>query len=278
MALKIQTIRASVKVMEDGATVTLTSIIPLVGQGSSLKFLPAFNLKSGWRATDHVFLTIPSLSRRHVIQSHPFTIASEAPTRDSTVCELRLLIRARDGFSRDLVRFAKGYDTVVVRLDGPYGSLSADSMLRDCDLTVIVAGGSGIAVAWPLTWSVLRARSFRDSETGMPALFGSRMALIWVVREDSHRSWADRRQLEILQAEGVDVVLPPPTREMGQPDLKGCITSWVYTHDDNPSKGKGKIGIVCSGPDGMNRLVRNTASSLISEGRNVDVEIEKFGW
>jgi len=39
-----------------------------------------------------------------------------------------------------------------------------------------------------------------------------------------------------------------------------------------------KMRVVASGPDSMGRLVRNTCSGMVREGRNVDVTIEKFGW
>ena len=35
---------------------------------------------------------------------------------------------------------------------------------------------------------------------------------------------------------------------------------------------------VVSGPDGMVRDVRNAVASLVAEGRNVEVHVEKFGW
>ena len=38
------------------------------------------------------------------------------------------------------------------------------------------------------------------------------------------------------------------------------------------------FGVVASGPDGLNRSVRNACAALVREGRNVNVEIEKFGW
>jgi hypothetical protein len=39
-----------------------------------------------------------------------------------------------------------------------------------------------------------------------------------------------------------------------------------------------KVGVVASGPDSMGRLVRNTCATLVRDGLDVDVTIEKFGW
>ena len=45
------------------------------------------------------------------------------------------------------------------------------------------------------------------------------------------------------------------------------------------AKEEGKrVAVVCAGPDGMNRVVRNTAAGLRARGVDVGVEIEKFGW
>ena len=40
--------------------------------------------------------------------------------------------------------------SLTARTDGPYGSHHARSLFQDSDLAILVAGGGGIAVAWPL--------------------------------------------------------------------------------------------------------------------------------
>jgi predicted ferric reductase len=96
--------------MEDGKTVQISSDRVVEEERGLFSRVLTPDISGGWNATDHVFLTIPSLSRMRIIQAHPFTIASRA-SHDPKSC-LRLLIRAQDGFSKDLLRYAKGHDSV----------------------------------------------------------------------------------------------------------------------------------------------------------------------
>lgn len=235
-------------------------------------------ITKGWRPTEHVFLTVPALSRKHVIQAHPFTIASKPPHQGDVVAQLKLIIRAQNGFSGGLVRYAKGHSSVNVRIDGPYGSQSALHLLQQCDLAVIVAGGSGIAVALPLVWALRTSRSSINLEEGTVKKALTRTVLIWVIRHKSHCTWVDSTELQILQDNGVEVIVPPPTAENGHPDVPDMVQSWISAQDDTLFNGEAKTGVICSGPDGMNRAVRNTCSSLLAQGRDVDIEVEKFGW
>ena len=83
----------------------------------------------------------------------------------------------------------------------------------------------------------------------------------------------------------MEIVIPRPTEEVGRPDLRAMILSVVdkYGNGGEGSAGRderkgNKTGVVASGPDGMNRLVRNTCAELVGEGRDVEVVVEKFGW
>lgn len=274
MSVKPTTVRASLEVQADRKTVVLRAPIPTQEQHRWVKSVLGAGTTTGWKATEHVFLTVPSLARKHIIQAHPFTIASKAPTEDAKEANLELIIRAQDGFSGDLVRHAKLHDTVSVRLDGPYGSQTAVELLQDSEYAVIVAGGSGIAVAWPLVWSVIDRAATQDLEHSTSAANGSKILFVWVIRERSHISWLGSERLEKLQSRGVTLITPDPTSDHGHPDIANIIGEWI---SDQASK-RGKIGVVASGPDGMNRAVRSVCSSLLRDGRDVSVEVEKFGW
>ena len=280
MTIKTSTFRANLSIPEDKETVKLHVTIPRSHHHQTLHQTLGSNITHGWKPTHHIFLTIPSLSRKHIIQAHPFTIASRAPSPDAEIAELDLVIRAQDGFSGDLLRYAKGHDTVAVRIDGPYGSQSAVELLRDSDLSIIVAGGSGIAVAWPLIWSLIDEKRIRDPENPLSAGSAKRILLIWVIQSSTHKTWLDIDQLTNLQArEGVEVMIPPPTSQHGRPDVEGLIETWLEHQESLDAKGHGvKIGVVCSGPDSMNRAVRNTCSRMQGRGVDVGVEVEKFGW
>jgi len=276
MTLKSTTLRALLAVKEDKQTVVLRTAIGADRLQGLASRVFGSNITKGWKPTEHVFLAVPSLAIKHIIQAHPFTIASKAPTEGEDT-QLELLVRAQDGFSGDLVRHAHDHYTVSIRLDGPYGSQSAVQMLQGSDHAVIVAGGSGVAVAWPLLWAVLNDLGNRDLESSLTEAKTKQILFIWIIREKSHLSWLGAEKIKELEARGVRVEIPPPTSGAGHPDIKSTINDWVVSVDDRTRAGS-KLGVVGSGPDGMNRTVRNTCASLIWQGRDVSVEIEKFGW
>ena len=278
MCAKMFTTRALLGVKEDGRTVVLCAPIPLEpGRNSFGSFFGACDITRGWKATEHVFLTVPSLARKHIFQAHPFTIASKAPQAEQIGANLELIIRAQDGFSADLLSYARRHKSVDIRLDGPYGSQSAVQMLRESDHAIIIAGGSGIAVAWPLVSALLDVRGNSDPENQYTSREWGRILFIWVVREQSHLAWLSSERLADLEAAGVKCWVPPPTADNGHPDIRGFIDKWVISLDGTHGMEK-TFGVVASGPDGLNRTVRNACAASVREGRNVNIEIEKFGW
>lgn len=274
LVLKALTTRASLTITEDEGTILVHAQIPLHRRRRWIGLVKS-DITNGWKPTEHIFLSIPSLARKHTLQAHPFTIASKAPSDIDSDGRLDLIIRAHGGFSKDLVQYAKSHNSAIVRFDGPYGSQTAVELLQDCEVTLLIAGGSGIAVTWPLVWSTLESRKPTDPEF-RPRL--SKLVLfVWIMRQDAHRSWIGKEKLRSLGDAGADILIYPPTAEYGQPDLDGSVRSWIANHQGFAGN-RPSIGIISSGPDGMNRSVRNLAASLVSTGHNVHVEIEKFGW
>ena len=278
MTLKSHTTQASLEIMEDRSTISVRTLSPLQTTIGSRGVLQKLGVSGGWKGTDHVFLSIPSLARKHWLQAHPFTIASRAPSESQPNARLELIIRAQDGFSNDILQYAKGHTHTTVRLDGPYGSQSAVRMLRDSDLAVVISGGSGIAIGWPLVWSILDSRRKMHMEVPTEVSSLKKILLIWVVRHQSHRSWISRDEIQNLMQSGVDVVIPPPTEAHGHPNIQECVTNWIGAQGTGIIASPQEVGIVCSGPDGMNRSIRNLASALIFKGHNIKLAIEKFGW
>ena len=275
--VKTTTVQASLKVHEDKKTVVLRAPVSIQEEHKWVRMIFGAGITNGWKATEHVFLTVPSLARKHIVQAHPFTIASKAATADEKEASLEFIIRAQNGFSGDLVRYAERRSTVTTRLDGPYGSQTAVELLQGSEYAVIVAGGSGIAVAWPLVWSVIDRATTLDAENLISLANKKKILFVWIVRERSHISWLGEEKLEELRARGVTLKVPAPTSDHGHPDIANIIGEWINDIDDQKSN-RSKIGVVASGPDSMNRAVRNLCSSLLWGGRNVTVEVEKFGW
>lgn len=280
MTIKSVSYAANLVIYDDKKTVGVHLSVPLGEQPPLYKRLVGAGIGGGWKPTDHVFLTVPAISRKHIIQSHPFTIASRAPSLKDDTAWLELLIRAQDGFSGDLLRYAEGHEKAYVRLDGPYGSQHAIEMLQDSDICVIVAGGSGIAVTWPAVCAVVDPSRQGDKDPESDAYFQvpKRILFVWVVQKAAHLSWLAREKIAKLRSRGVVVMVPAPTEEKGRPDIAAIIDEWITNNDDEFFNRRGRVGVVCSGPDGMGRAVRNTCSALQGRGRDVGVCIEKFGW
>lgn len=271
--LKTTSVISDAQIMDDGETVRLSSNFDLQRKGTLNRLIGTTT--GGWQAADHIFLTIPSLGRKHILQAHPFTIASPAPTSDTDNARLKLLIRAQDGFSLDLLQtVAAGQDSLKLRIDGPYGSGHARTLLADADLSIVVAGGSGIAVAWPLIHYLVDRRRSTDTKVASESeLRRQHIVLIWIVHRGLHISWIGRPALQEIDDKGVDVIIPQATEEVGRPDLEEIIDGIVLKAGNRK-----RIGVVGSGPDSMGRSVRNTCARLVRNGRDVDVAIEKFGW
>ncbi|KAL1301686.1 hypothetical protein AAFC00_005901 [Neodothiora populina] len=272
LGLKTRTMVADLSIMEDGETVLLSSDWSITKQISWWR--RRFDIRNGWQPSEHVFLTVPALSRKHIIQAHPFTIASAAPEtssgEQSTHAWLNFVIRAHDGFSREFLRYAQSHRSADVRVDGPYGSLHALEMLRASEHAAVVAGGTGIAVAYPLLWDLLFNHHTKSSNSPR------RVTLIWIVHDATHVDWIGQERLDELKHQGLAVVIPPPTRKAGQPDVEALLQALLTTTDCQTSASK--VGVVVSGPDSMNRTARNACARLAWQGLDVNVSVEKYGW
>jgi NAD(P)H-flavin reductase len=270
--LKSSTHPATLAVLEDDETVLLSSNWEVLEGGTAL--VPE-NMKKGWKPNDHIFLTIPSLSNKHIFQSHPFTIFSAAPSADVTTdaqhAWFSLLIRAQQdsGFTHTLLAYARSHPTTRIRLDGPYGSSHALDILEDSESAIVVAGGSGIAVAYPLLWALLSPDLSTDPEPGKSSRVKRTVRLLWIVHSASHASWIPEDKMKELRDWGLHVVVPQPTSEVGRPKVQSILKSWVDGR---------RTGVVVSGPEALVRDVRNTCAVLIGEGEDVRVQVEKFGW
>lgn len=75
---KNATIEATAVVMEDAETVKLSMHI-IKQPRNSWSLFSQQSAIYGWKAADHVYITIPSLSLVYAIQSHPFTIGMLVP-------------------------------------------------------------------------------------------------------------------------------------------------------------------------------------------------------
>lgn len=271
--LKSSTHAATLTVLDDEETILLSANWDVTRPRNAL--VPT-NMANGWKPNEHIFITVPTLSKKHALQSHPFTIFSAAPNPSSEISNnsanhawLSLLIRAQaeSGFTHQLLRYARTNPQARIRLDGPYGSPHAQDMLEASSTAIVIAGGSGIAVAYPLLYALLQPT---DPEAAS-SKSRRKVRLLWVTHAPDHRLWIPGDKLKELEEWGLDVLIPPPTSLAGRPDVVGVLEEWVRTAEGN-------AGVVVSGPDGLVRDVRNTCAKLMLRGRDVDVQVEKFGW
>ncbi len=165
----------------------------------------------------------------------------------------------------------------MCRLDGPYGSSHALETLQSAELVIVVAGGSGIAVAFPLVWALLQALTTEaDVEGTGGGCVKRKLCLIWVVHSRNHLSWLPEERYQELADLGADICFPAPTEESGRPDVGALVRQKVDMYAGE--KRGPRTGVVVSGPDAMNRDVRNECAQMAAEGRDIGVEVEKFGW
>ncbi|KIY03403.1 uncharacterized protein Z520_00094 [Fonsecaea multimorphosa CBS 102226] len=213
MTLSSRRFIATLDVAPDGHTVLVHCEIPLDHQRRPVLGIQT-NLRHGWLPSQHVFLSVPSMGFKYRFQAHPFTIASPAPPENIAAMRswpLQLTIRAIDGFSLALLHYARHHQHCEVVLDGPYGSTSALAAAQSADRVCFVAGGSGIAVTYPLCWAI-RVRKGSSADAGLllstrtayknglkttptavadsaPWLSDSKYAHFWVRQEKLHGQW-----------------------------------------------------------------------------------------
>jgi hypothetical protein len=165
-------------------------------------------------------------------------------------------------------------------------------MLRAADNAILVAGGSGIAVTFPLVWALLMDdhqedlhdddhhddadASKRNTVVGPRKTARRRVHMLWIIHSDEHRAWVPQAVLDELVAAGLDLVVPPPTAVSGRPDVVGTVDGWI--EEASSAGGQQQTAVVVSGPDGLNRMVRNTCTEAVFRGADVQTAVEKFGW
>ncbi|KAI0166634.1 hypothetical protein GGR57DRAFT_32673 [Xylariaceae sp. FL1272] len=259
IGLKSTTVQADLEILEDGETILLSAEWDLPRSKNAIWPFRQ-NALLGWYPADHVFISVPELGGSNALQAHPFTIASAAPSGGNTHISLNLLIRTYTGFTCELLQHARSHSSIRVRMDGPYGSSDPLDTLRASRNTILVAGGSGIAVVFPLICHLAKTQNGKR-----------KMHLLWIIHSGTQRSWVPNEKLDELRRLGVHVTIPEPTAEAGRPDVSAYVSDIV-------GDSQTETGVVVSGPDGLNRSVRNICAKEIRRGSNINLRVEKFGW
>jgi hypothetical protein len=108
LCIKRHVTQARLQVSDDGQTVLVSADWPMKSRDASFwRKIFGGNTEYGWKPSQHVFISIPEMGRKSRFQYHPFTIASAAPAPGQTCGWFNLIIRAKGGFSRDLLHYAE---------------------------------------------------------------------------------------------------------------------------------------------------------------------------
>ena len=143
------------------------------------------NLSKGWRAGQHVRLTVVSIGMGvGIIESHPFTIASTSDDDEGLV----LYCKKTGDWTAKLSALAKGGATaksseagigagrnVSVIIHGPYGGPGL-AVFSSYSAAMIVCGGSGITFGLGIMKEIMRDSFDRKSRVRL-------VDLVWIVRD-----------------------------------------------------------------------------------------------
>ena len=112
----------------------------------------------------HCFVWIPKIRS---FEMHPFTVAAVDP--------LEFVVQSRDGFTRDLHKYAVSNPGVPLRasVEGAYGTIPDPAKY---DTVVLVAGGSGASFTFGIALNMLRKLRYDEDR---------RILFIWTVQHSS---------------------------------------------------------------------------------------------
>ena len=269
--MRSRNVIAITKIFPDEQTINL-KIDKDSNGGQTCWFLQKFfglkrSFEGDWLPTAHVFLRIPEMDA-HNNESHPYFVACAAPCERpwASVIDLYMIIPARGPFSQKLLEYCRR-QIIKLDIDGPYGSCYPMEMLSDCDLCILIAGGSGISGVWPLAWHLIDEDLTTDLEMGGDLQCRQETILIWSYRYHQETEWVGGKdEISLLEKYGITVLLIGPTETHPRTDLDVDIEWWMGKHDKHDNL---RTGIVCCGPPEMQRQVRNKAAYEVAEGRKV---------
>lgn len=239
-----------------------------------------------WKPGQHIFITVIGC---RTFESHPFTIASSYQCNNT----LDLIIRAREGFSKDLYdQCTKQSPKLTERwviVHGPYGvhptgmpklpdeeesHRTPASTVMPCETIpllpvstkqnkrtiVLISGGAGVAFTYPL-YCEYRRMNQQALENQLPEPYDIRF--LWIVPRKDFDDW-----IEMIDS-GLNLWI---SREQGRPDIERLLRENLV-----PESGDCWIG-TC-GPEMLLKSIRNFVADQRSQGRtDIDFYAEKFGW
>ena len=128
----------------------LGHIAEMQALAGEITVLTVYDVGFAWKAGQHVLLWCPTLG---LLESHPFTIANvPSHNRGNGLNKVQLIIRARSGFTRKLLRRATSSTTVTAFLTGPFGNLPT---WNTYETLVLISASTGASFTLPILETVL---------------------------------------------------------------------------------------------------------------------------
>ncbi|RMZ91328.1 hypothetical protein DV736_g1416, partial [Chaetothyriales sp. CBS 134916] len=283
ISLSARKCSATLEIAPDGHTVLMHCDINLKRRLFGIRI----GVHHGWLPGQHVFLTIPSMGFKYRFQTHPFTVASPAPPPNANVesWPLQLVIRSIGGFSLDLLEYARHHQHCEVILDGPHGGTDALEAAHRADRVCFVAGGSGIAVTYPLAWDirvedvmklespVSTRKPYKDGSSVMKVALRrgalaavSEYAHLWVRQEACHENWLTMfpRAASVKQGSSTPNFPRVTSKDEAREDVADIITHTFDTRSPGCTGGRPDIKSELWGWVTLSSLTTSSSSTFLS--------------
>ena len=145
-----QSIRLQRKTVSSIAGRILGRRAELMALAGQITVLTIHDVGFSWKPGQHILLWCPALGP---FESHPFTIANTTSIDgDKSLKKVQLIIRARSGFTRRLLRRANTLGSVTAFLTGPFGNLPT---WNTYETLVLISASTGASFTLPILESVL---------------------------------------------------------------------------------------------------------------------------
>ena len=133
-----------------GASKRLGHSAELQALPGEITVLTVRSIELHWKAGQHVFLCCPTLGP---LESHPFTITNTPKENCKDLNEVRLIIHARSGFTRKLLRRAESSAaTITAFITGPFGNLP---VWNTYETLVLISASTGASFTLPILETVI---------------------------------------------------------------------------------------------------------------------------
>jgi len=194
----------------------------LTAVGNSMTVLTITDVHFDWRAGQHLYLWIPRLG---LLEAHPYTIATSHPLPGTCICNsIQLVVRAHNGFSRRLNKFARQVDVSVKNKNrvvtafvvGPYGRPPRWDIFESL---ILISASTGASFTLPILESLLESKTTKCTK---------RVDFLLAARQGEEVGFYHDRLHEAIdkaQSVGIDLIVHIAVTGNGQLETLNQISS-----------------------------------------------------